>query len=105
MENKYITITTILFSLSVVIIIFLIVVLNINYIYNFEDACESFGGNFYQLQNTSCNVGHEDCIYICNLNGEYYDLDSVGKQFDYNKYFCIEDCNYENKLNKGTCVC
>jgi len=96
----------IIISLVIILIFFFIVLLNINYISNFEDACKNLGGNFYQLQNTSCKYGHEDCIYICNLNGKYYDLDEVGKSIYYGKYFCIEDRSYINKLNNGIiCVC
>lgn len=73
---------------------------------NFRISCQSYGGRFYQLENTSCKLWHEDCIYNCALNDKVYNLDLLGHQWSYSKYFCIEDCSYENKKAGETiCVC
>jgi hypothetical protein len=73
---------------------------------NFRLSCESYGGRFYELQNTSCKIGHADCLFNCALNDKVYNLDELGHQWSYSKYFCIEDCSYENsKNNELRCVC
>jgi hypothetical protein len=72
----------------------------------FQQSCQSFGGEFYQLENTSCQLGHEKCIFNCRLNGNIYNLDTLGDWIFYRKYFCVEDCKYENsKSNETRCVC
>ena len=73
---------------------------------NFRISCESYGGRFYELENTSCELWHEDCLFNCALNDKVYNLDSLGHLWSYSKYFCIEDCMYENnKNNELRCVC
>lgn len=90
MKNKLgILISTIIFTICFLIIIICIILLNLNRITNFENACESFGGEYYILENASCSLGHENCIYMCKINGEYYSLDDVGTH-NINKFFCIK---------------
>ena len=31
-----------------------------------------------------------------------YNLDELGHQWSYSKYFCIEDCSYENSKNNDS---
>ena len=104
MKNKLILISTTFFTICFLTIIFFIVGLNLKKIDTFRDSCENFGGEYYEIANASCSVGHENCIYMCILNGEYYSLDEVGS-YNINKFFCIKDCEYENKLNEGSCMC
>ncbi len=55
-----------------VIIVGVIVTLNaVNSTEFFESRCEDMGGKYYELQNTSCEVGYRNCILICEINGEY----------------------------------
>lgn len=72
---------------------------------SFKNSCENYEGYFYEIQNVTCNIYHPNCAFNCNLNGKNYnyeDLDVI----NYNKYFCIEDCAYENDKNKEVrCVC
>jgi hypothetical protein len=105
--DKYWILQVIVIPLIIIISLIGIVYFFMSNLYSTEDfkkSCESYGGTFYELQNTSCKIGHENCIFTCELNGNIYDLDEVGA-FGISKYFCIEDCNYENKLSKNSCFC
>ena len=90
MKNKLgILISTIIFTICFLIIIFFIVTLNLDRITNFKNTCESFGGEYYILENASCSLGHENCIYMCKINGEYFSLDDV-RYNNINKFFRIK---------------
>jgi hypothetical protein len=106
-----ININEIIISLVIIVtmaIILFFVLDNIGGIESFKLACESYDGRFYELQNVSCAAGHENCRYMCSLNGELYNMAELGGAYfqSYSKYFCVKDCEYENKLAKGVvCVC
>jgi len=94
--------------IATMIIILLLVLDNIGGVEHFKSACESYNGIYYELQNVSCAIGHNNCRHICNLNGRLYDMNEIGSGFFvlYSKYFCVEDCRYENKNCGGICcVC
>lgn len=82
---------------------------NLDGVERFKDSCESFGGNFFELYNTSCIIGHSNCIYRCDLHDKSYSLDdfsNYGWVLGYNKQMCIDDCAYHNReAGDNICVC
>ena len=107
--DKYWILQTIVIPLLILTSIIVIIFFILSYGFsteNFRLSCEAYGGRFYELQNTSCEMWHENCIFNCNLNNKVYNLDELEHQVSYSKYFCIEDCRYENSKDNGLrCVC
>jgi len=107
-NNISVNIIISLVIIATMIIILLLVLDNIGGVEDFKSACKSYNGIYYELQNVSCAIGHNNCRHICNLNGRLYDMNEIGSGFfsSYSKYFCVEDCKYENKNCGGICcVC
>jgi hypothetical protein len=106
-KDRIFAITLSFIVIMSVAIVGMIVLKSMNGISTFSNACHVYGGNFYELQNASCELGHENCIYRCDLNGESFSMDDLDTWWmGYNQQICIKDCEYENGANpKARCVC
>lgn len=97
------------FVMLIVITSTLIVTLSfINGVETFKNSCESFGGSFWEIANVTCSALHQNCRYMCNLNGETFSMDDLGSfgVFTYSHQICIKDCSYKNKQDGDVrCVC
>lgn len=101
-------------NLSFMLICALLIMFVVSYGFKenrFISNCESFGGEYHIFGDggvegfVECSVKYPYCRDTCILNGEWYNYYDVPK-FNIGKYFCVEDCKYENSLNNGvTCVC
>lgn len=101
--------------ICILIVMFFIVRIGTDGVNSFINACNNFGGEYQIIGDEEgegfieCSVKYPNCNNFCILNGNtysYYDRGFFNLGFGYNKYFCIEDCKYENSLNNGvTCVC
>ena len=111
---KSIILSIILFLIIILLVIFFIVRIGTGEVNNFRIACNSFGGEYQTIGDEEgegfieCSVKYPNCNNFCILNGNTYEYDRkyFNLGFGWNKYFCVEDCRYENSLNNGvTCVC
>jgi hypothetical protein len=96
-SETIIGITLVLASLIIVIGVIIVCFNNIPELW--KEECISLGGNYWEIQNVTCAIGHRECFRMCSLNGKtlgYYDFGSL----------CVEDCRYENNKSNGLrCVC
>ena len=114
-EKNYYTFFLVLSLLIVLILLSLFLKYFFGFgINSFISACNSYGGEYQTIGDEEgegfieCSVQHPNCNNFCILNGKTYSFDDIKSflGFGYGKYFCIEDCAYENNKNNGVaCVC
>ena len=111
-KEKKIYMKSIIISLVVMLISVSLILFVISFGFResrFISACQSFGGEYHIFGDggvegfVECSVKYPYCQDTCILNGKWYNYYDVPK-FNIGKYFCVEDCKYENS-NGGNCVC
>lgn len=81
MKSKAISIIIAFFVILIIIGIGIFVLIRLNNSPEFfKELCIDQGGEYYELQNASCQIGYKNCILNCRIDGEvinFYDKDKL----------------------------